>query len=353
MQQMSKRPPESDRSPNTDPADASSGSAPARRVTVYDVASAAGTSASTVSRVLNGSGLIADSTRRSVLDAASRLGYTRRRVRRSAERSVLNVVVFLPRAAEPQAHLFYDAAALFAGIQSGFGDVRVHTIAALTGATSPFQGKKLGDLDGCIFAFADPPPAARATLADRGIPAVVINRIVDDLACFVNDYDDGMAGLARLVAERRGPARTAYVSVATANPVARYRRDALLGQRSLAVAGEDVCEFASISLISTESVGRLLDRGYEVRMCANDLVAVAVYERLLRLGVRVPEEVGLTGYDAAPVLGLVSTAITTVDLAGERLGHVAASQLLAAILSRSVPTGRSTIPGELLVGATL
>ena len=143
------------------------------------------------------------------------------------------------------------------------------------------------------------------------------------------------------------------MSVATANPVARYRRDALLGQRSLVIGAEDVFDYASISRIDTDSIARVLDRGYDVLICANDLVAVAVYERLLRLGVRVPEEVGLTGYDAAPVLGLVSTAITTVDLAGERLGHAAASQLLAAILSRSVPTGRSTIPGELLVGATL
>ncbi|MFW6293518.1 MAG: LacI family DNA-binding transcriptional regulator, partial [Spirochaetota bacterium] len=285
------------------------------RVTVYDIAEAAGTSVSTVSRVLNGSALIADATRRAVLEAADRLGYTQRRVRRPAGRSVLNIVVFLPRAAEPQAHLFYDAAALFAGIESGLGDVRAHTIAAPNGSTSPFEGKKLGDIDGCIFAFCDPSPAARATLTEREVPTVVINRLDDEFACVVNDYTSGMAALAHAVATKR-PGPAAWLTVETANPVARYRWEALLAQESLAIGPGDRFEFASISRMDAQAVEAILEADYQTLLCANDLVAVAVYERLLHLGVRVPREIGLTGYDAAPVLGLVSQPITTVDLAG-------------------------------------
>ena len=324
----------------------------ASRVTVYDIAEAAGTSVSTVSRVLNGSALIADATRRAVLDTAEQLGYTQRRVRRPAGRSVLNIVVFLPRAAEPQAHLFYDAAALFAGIQSGLGDVRAHTIAAPNGSTSPFEGKKLGDIDGCIFAFCDPSPEARATLVEREIPTVVINRLDDAFACVVNDFTTGMASLAQAVAAKR-PGPAAWLTVETANPVARYRWEALLAQESLEIGPGDRFEFASISRMTEQAVGAILEAGYSTLLCANDLVAVAVYERLLHLGVRIPEEIGVTGYDAAPVLGLVSQSITTVDLAGERLGHAASAQLVDAILARSVPTGRSFIPGELISGATL
>ena len=322
-------------------------------MTVYDVAKAADTSASTVSRVLNGSALIADATRIAVLEAAERLGYSRRRVRRPAARSVLNIVVFLPRAAEPQAHLFYDAAALFAGIQTGFRDVRAHTIAALNGSTSPFEGKKLGDIDGCIFAFSDPSDEARATLVERGIPTIMINRLDDRFACVVNDYEAGMTALAAAVAASRPGARVAYLTVATANPVARYRWEALRAQSELPIEPDVRREFDSILSISAESLDRIREAGFDTFMCANDLVAATVYERLLRQGVDVPAGVGITGYDAAPVLGLFSRPITTVDLSVERMGHEAASQLVDAILSRTVATGRTMIPGDLIAGATL
>ncbi len=322
-------------------------------MTVYDVAKAAGTSASTVSRVLNGSALIAPETRATVLDAADELGYRQRRVRRSASRSVLNVVVFLPRAAEAHAHLFYDAAALFAGIQKGLEPVRTHTIAALVGSTSPFEGKKLGDIDGCIFAFCDPPGKARRLLIERGIPAVVINRLDEQFACVVNDHEAGMAAIAALVAARRPQARPAWVTVATANPVAGYRRRALLGCEALRMADADCFEFGSIAQIGTESVASMLEAGYDTLICVNDLVAIAAYERLSLLGVRVPHGVGLTGYDAAPVRELLSQEIVTVDLAGEAMGRQAAEQLVEAILRRELPRGRTMVAGGLIAGSTL
>ena len=328
-------------------------SAASARVTVYDIAREAGTSTSTVSRVLNGSALIAAGTKSAVIEAAARLGYTRRTVRRPSGRSVLNIVVFLPRAAEPHAHLFYDAAALFAGIQDGLGEERAHTIAALNGNRSPFEGKKLGDIDGCVFAFSSPPPEIRELVAERGISTVLINRVDDELACVANDAAAGMRAIAGEVASRRPGAKPVFVSVATANPVARSRWEALRAQDALPVGGGDRVEVESVATVTPAVVGRLLETGYETFVCANDLVAIAVYDRLRELGVSVPREVGLTGYDAAPVRGLVRRSITTVDLAVERMGREAAARLVDSILAREQPRGCDLIPGDLVRGETL
>lgn len=325
----------------------------AGRVTVYDIAREAGTSTSTVSRVLNGSALIAEATRATVLEAAERLGYTRRTVRRPTGRSVLNIVVFLPHAAEPHAHLFYDAAALFAGIQAGLGDERAHTIAALNGSRSPFEGKKLGDIDGCVFAFSFPPPDIRALVAERGIPTVLINRVDDELACVANDAEAGMRAIAGEVASRRPQAKPVFVGVATANPIGRSRWEALRRQDALAVGGRDRVELESVAGVTPEVVERLLVKGYETFVCANDLVAVAVYDRLRDLGLRVPDDAAVTGYDAAPVRGLVSRSITTVDLAVERMGREAAARLVDSILAREQPYACELIPGDLIVGESL
>lgn len=323
------------------------------RVTVYDIASEVGTSSSTVSRVLNGSALIAEQTRRAVLAAADRLGYTRRTVRRPAGRSVLNIVVFLPHAVDPHAHLFYDAAALFAGIESGLGEVRAHTIVALNGSSSPFEGKKLGDIDGCIFAFSSPPAAIRNLLSDRGIPVVVINRVDDRFACVANDHRAGMRSIAGAIAERRPEAKPCFLGVATANPVSRSRRSALVEQSLLPVTRRDAVELDGVGRLTPELIERLVRRGYDTFICANDLVAVAAHDRLRDLGIRVPEQVGLTGYDAAPVRGLLGRAITTVDLAVERMGHEAADLLVTAVLERSVPSGCRFIPGAFIPGDTV
>ncbi|MFP4113552.1 MAG: LacI family DNA-binding transcriptional regulator [Spirochaetota bacterium] len=331
---------------------ASSGTA-GTRVTVYDVAEAAGTSVSTVSRVLNGSALIAEGTRRAVLETAERLGYEQRRVRRQAARSVLNIVVFLPLAAEPHAHLFYDAAALFAGIQDGLGEIRAHTIAALSGSTSPFEGKKLGDVDGCIFAFASPDARLREILGARGVPAVVINRLDEEYACVVNDHVAGMRAIAREIVARRADPRPVFVSVDTARPVADYRWSALREQRTLPIGAGDARRYATIAEITPAEVSRTLDAGYDTFVCANDLVAIAVFERLVSLGVAVPERVGITGYDAAPVRGLISRPIASVDLAVARLGREAADRLVHAILARSFPSGRVMIPGAVIGGESL
>lgn len=322
------------------------------RVTVYDVARHAGTSASTVSRVLNGSALIAGETREAVLSAARMLGYVARSVRRPG-RTVLNIVVFLPQSAEPHAHLFYDAAALFTGVQSGLGEQRAHTITALNGSTSPFQGKKLGDIDGCIFAFCDPQEGVRTMLAQREIPAVVINRADGELASVLNDYEAGMRALATEIARRRPGERVAYLSVRTAEPVARYRWEALRGQPTLSLTDGDRFEFASVGELTRGAVREVVDAGYRVLVCANDLVAIAAYERLLQQGLRVPEDVGLTGYDAAPARDLVSVPITTVELGVCELGREAARLLVEAMLSRTTPRGRITFAGELHTGATL
>lgn len=322
------------------------------RPTIYDVAARAGTSVSTVSRVVNGSALVQQSTVEAVQGAIADLGFVARRIRRQATRSVLNIVVFLPRGPEPHSSLFYDVASLFAGIQRGLGEVRAHTIAVLAGETSPFEGKKLGDIDGCIFAFVDPPPEVEALLAERAIPAVVINRLADRLASVANDAAAGMGALASHILRERPEARPLFLSVEPAGPVAEYRWQALMNT-PLAIAENDRRNFESISVIEPEDVRSMVADGYDTLICVNDLVASALLERLALLGVSVPAQVGVSGYDNAPVRGLLSRDLTSVDLAVEQQGETAARMLSEAIIERSLPTGTALVAGAFIPGETI
>ena len=324
----------------------------AKRVTIYDIAREAGTSTSTVSRVLNRSTLINGETSLNVLSVADRLGYSPRRTRRHASRAILHVVVFLPHAERPQSHLFYDAAALFSGIQAGFGTIRTHLIVSLNDSIDPLVAKKLGDIDGCIFAFASPTPGLRSVLSERRIPTVLINRTDEQFSYVANDATTGMRELLVAVQRLRPDDRICFISVEDARPVADCRVRAVRSPGD-GRGGPDVRWFPTVTEITPRAIADLYGDGFRVFMCVNDYVAAAVYDRLTQLGIRVPDDVGITGYDAAPVRGLFSRAIATVDLSVAELGRQAADLLSGMIMERVTDRIERNIVGSLLPGETL
>ncbi|MFP4377543.1 MAG: LacI family DNA-binding transcriptional regulator [Spirochaetales bacterium] len=324
-----------------------------KRPTVYDIAERASTSVSTVSRVLNGSTLIPAATRKSVLAAADQLGYEGRKTRRPAGRSVLNIVVFLPNTGAPESHLFYDVAELFHGVYEGLGETRAHIIAALNGSDSPFEGKKLGDIDGCIFAFGEPDQKAIELLSDRKIPFVLVNRTDERFAYVANDAAAGFSGLAGMLAERASAVKPAFLTYAPTRPVMRLRAHAIATCGYAPLEHADHHMLPAPEQLTASDVEGVLAAGYDALFCVNDLLAVAVYERLLRLGLRVPRDVALAGYDAAPIRKLITPELTTVDLASREQGRSGAEILTAAILERSQPIGRKLVPGALIRGETL
>lgn len=318
--------------------------------TVYDIAEEARTSVSTVSRVLNGSHLVTDEVSDRVRSAAERLSYTPRRIRRPRKRAILHIVVFLPYSERPQTHLFYDAATLFTGIRSGFGDVRHHLIVSLNDTLETVLAKKLGDIDGCIFAFCTPSADVRQTLIEREIPTVLINRRDEHLSWVSNDVAHGMASLVDEIHTKRPGSPVAYLSVADVGPVGRERSDMFA-----AVCGGDsrVECFPTVAAIHSDRIHQLYREGVRVFACVNDYVAVAVLERLHLLGLTVPGDVAIVGYDNAPVLQLVTPRMTTVDLSVRDLGARASGLLCERILERTDGHESVLVAGSLIRGDTL
>jgi LacI family transcriptional regulator len=85
-------------------------------------------------------------------------------------------------------------------------------------------------------------------------------------------------------------------------------------------------------------------------MAVNDLTAVGVIKGLLKGGLRVPQDISVTGFDNTRLAEYSNPSITTVDVHREMLGKMAADALHE--LSRSSdPKGREyQIPAELILG---
>lgn len=329
-----------------------------RRATISDVAREAGVSPSTASVVFSGKTPVSDATRVRVLAAAAALGYTgpdpRAASLRLGRSGIVGVVVgsslnhlFL----DPVQRLMMDGLAeAVAPRGAGLLLLRSHGDIenAPTLTTAPLDAAVL---IGCDAPLRDSLEAARR----RGLPIVVIE-------------GDAGPGVPRILLDNREAQRTAAahlrslghtdVAIVTLRPAARLAggwlgpgpgagpevtidvtRDRLEGARdvfpdapALATAGSSIDEGVA--------AGRVLFADPARRPTAviaqSDLLAAGVIRAAAEAGLRVPEDVSVTGFDGVPVDGLAPAELTTLVQAATDKGR-AAGEAVAALLDGREP----------------
>ncbi|KAA3623923.1 MAG: hypothetical protein DWQ08_10945 [Proteobacteria bacterium] len=73
-------------------------------------------------------------------------------------------------------------------------------------------------------------------------------------------------------------------------------------------------------------------------MCGNDILALGVLFECINRGIKVPEDVSITGFDGLEITGHVSPALTTVYIPSAEMGTLAADYLIARLEHRTVVT---------------
>ena len=185
------------------------------KVTIYDIAKEAGTSPSTVSRVLNSSSLISDEKSSKILKAAEKLGYKKRSIRKQRGRAVLSVKLILGRLKNRKLPLVYSVPDLIQGIKEGVPDNQLNIVCETS--TDPeqlFGNKKAGHTDAVIFAFMSVPRKVKQHLDQNNIPYLVLNRAPagHDFIAFNNE--DGMNKVTKdAVGKRKSTASPAIRTV--------------------------------------------------------------------------------------------------------------------------------------------
>ncbi|MDB4889617.1 MAG: regulatory protein LacI, partial [Gemmatimonadetes bacterium] len=83
--------------------------------------------------------------------------------------------------------------------------------------------------------------------------------------------------------------------------------------------------------------------------CYNDLVAVGVMRALRELGLRVPHDVSLVGFDDIPLAEYLDVPLTTVRVPTFRMGTIAADMLITHVESQTVvPIKRAYLDAQLV-----
>ncbi|WP_133913470.1 LacI family DNA-binding transcriptional regulator [Streptomyces sp. NBC_00582] len=322
------------------------------RPTSRDVARAAGVSQAAVSLVLGDKwrGRVSETTAERVRQAARDLGYrpnlAARNLRLGHTRTVLLVVPALTT--EFFAGVYTGAARVAA--DHGFGVVLYPSPEGVGPARDPFASAQAA-LDGVIASSM----AADALTAIRGdqLPLVMLDSDPAGSlgAATVNlDITDGV----RQVTEHLlGLGHRRFLHLAADIPSWTFQvRARELATRLADAPGASLrTTRAPISiegaLAAAEAALRAPGPGPTAVVCDDDKLAAGAYKALRRLGLRVPDDVSVTGLDDLALATALDPELTTVRLDAELFGERGMHALLAVLEGRTPDAG--DIPVQLVV----
>ncbi len=311
------------------------------KITLDQLALNLGLSKGTVSRAMNGKGRMSEETRTRILAAMQEAGYT----------------------PDPTAQELSRRSGHSIGIslqQGGFGPYFTLFWRALVQVTSE-RGTRFIEMSEPLDSYARLPHAVLlhntievqerlALLARRGVPAVVLGHQPDTAFVVPDDANGARAATAHLQA--LGHRAIAYVGMASSQQSDQDRR---AGYRdAMADIGIGVREQFELDggftvLGGYRAVRRAWEEGvrFSALFCASDEMAVGAIGALEDLGLKVPDDVSVVGFDGLPGMPY---ALTTVV---QDIGRIAVEAIsLAEALIDGGPKREIIVPVTLRVGAT-
>jgi LacI family transcriptional regulator len=337
---------------------------PTAIATLYDVARLAGVSTATVSRVVHGQDRVRDSTRARVLDVIEQLGYVPDGAAQSLSRRRKNIIglVCIERLAphqydiESMSLLFYDE--ILRGVEQR---IRDHNWSLLITYLSEYKidvprlQSLSGKVDGLLIGEGVVPTAELERLAER-MPVVIIAGDPAERAADVVTADNraGSVALVTHLVEAHGRRRLFHVDGPVTAPDAKERRiglsQVLQTHPGTALVGSYRGRF---SVQSGVEAGEMLLADVnplpDAVVCANDQMAIGVLQALARGGVRVPDDMSVTGFDDIFPGSLSDPSLTTVHQPMRLLGERACARLLEHIATPGLPPQVELLHTELVL----
>ncbi|WP_371830718.1 LacI family DNA-binding transcriptional regulator [Erythrobacter sp.] len=338
-----------------------------RRPTIDDVAREAGVARATVSRVLNSNPNTSQRVRDAVLRAVTKLDYqVNQQARQLASGATRLFALVFAADADVEPNSYYNSAlelgAMRAATAHGYGLVahtvdpsderhraRIAALACQTRCdgiilTPPFSDDRVMieelSQSGIAFVLVSAGPPTRALGPSVGI-------------------DDKKAG--RDLGEylfRQGHRRLAYLGGPREHKSAALRLEGLreaMHENSIPNDAISVVEGNFTFRSGTELASKLFqaDERPAVLVCANDDMAAGALFAAHRLGLNVPADISITGFDDTPVSQIVWPPLTTIHQPLRKIGASAVELLVKACVGEGGSIGRGVIeqvvPHELIL----
>jgi LacI family transcriptional regulator len=331
-----------------------------RAVTIRDVAKEAGVSVSTVSRVLNGKDDISKDTIKKVLAVVQELGYASSLAARGMRSQRTNVIGLIM----PNVALYYSQEIL-RGVNQAIAEIDTDLIIYTSGVVekeniAQHERSYVALLNGGITdgAIVVTPMATQFT---TNAPLVIIdpNTETPDYPSIAATNREGALEAVKYLAAL-GHRRIGHISGNLDQVISNQR---LQGYKDgLAAAGIAPQEewigigdyTAETAVVCARRLFSLPERPTAI-FAANDLAAMGVYQVAGELGLQIPADLSVIGFDNLRETAYLNPPLTTVDQFIEKMGTMA-TQMLAKLVNGEAlpinPAGESnlyTIPTRLVI----
>ena len=325
-----------------------------RRITLRDVAATAGVSVATVSRALNADPQISAVTRVRVTAVAESLGYVPDLAARSlAIRATWTFGLMVPDATDPVHGTVvtgFERAAHAAGytviVANGLGDAgrerrAIHEFRAHRADGFALMGCLLDHE--AISALVRPSPVVFLS-SER----MSHGKLVDlPLGCLRPDEPEGIRLLAEhLVAE--GCRRFAFVGADDRGASNAIRERALAAEVRARLGVEPIAPIMWHPDRRAALAEELRAAGVDAVVGYDDRVALGLLDGFRTIGVAVPRDVAVAGFDDIPFAEISNPRLTTIAQPAAEMGEMAVTALLAAIRTGELVPSR-VLPVQLVV----
>lgn len=295
-----------------------------RRVTIYDVARAAGVSPGTVSRVLNG-GTASANARRAVQQAVTATGYVPHQPARRLAGAHPDAVAFLHCADSERLFDDRNVNGLLLGCHRALAERNLMMVTPI-GASGPADvaARRVAAriVDPVLLFGAPAASPAVADLIDRQVPMVACGVPLgheDQVSYVTTDDRDGARQIVSYL-RSRGRRRIATITGPQQLPGGVQRlagyQDALGTDFDPALVAQGDYTYGSGAAAAARLLRRIPD--LDALFAASDMMAAGALATLQHAGRRVPDDIAVAGYDDAPIATGTRPQLTTVRIPWQR-----------------------------------
>lgn len=321
-----------------------------REVTIYDVAKTLNLSPSTVSRGLKNHPHISKETRKKIQSAANEMGYRQNKFASNLRQKHTNTIgVVVPRLNS------YFMATVLAGIEkvtseNEYGLIITQSQESWKKEISCVSTLFNSRVDGLLVSLAfDTRDMDHFNIFfKKGIPVVFFDRVTDCHDCIsiiIDNYKAGYEATRHLI--EQGCNRIVHIGGSMLRNVYSERcrgyRQALLDSGL-----QDNPGMLFVNDMSGPAGKEVAQKILRKKPCpdglffSNDTTAVACIVELKKAGIRIPEDIAVSGFNNEPVSQVICPNLTTIDYPAREIGEVAATSLINK-LKNSMKADLSTV----------
>lgn len=325
-----------------------------KNITVNDIALASDVSIATVSRVLNNNKSVGEKTRATVLAVAEELGYYKKTISDNISESKKTIVMFVPDFVNP------FTSTIISGVLASANEHSYKVIFAHTANFDNTLSDYLNFLSTIsprgIISLSSVPNINIVEAISRRYPIVMCSEYPDNYPLsFVSIDDVKAAETATNYLILIGKNKIAMINGSLKNKYARHRQKGFiktLENNNMVVNHDWILNLSKVEYkLAFSNILSLLTEKERPNaiFAASDVYAIAAVNAAKSLGIKIPEELAVIGFDNESISIMSAPSITTIMQPSYQIGYQSMELLIEQINSKVYKDRQIILDTELIV----